>query len=132
MNGMLRFSGGAKQNPAIDIWLKQQAPELGAIARKWFIQMRECGDDVRELMHDGCPVACVGDAPFGYVNVFRAHVNVGFFHGAELEDATGLLEGSGKRMRDVKVRPGADLNLAALSALIDAAYVDIKSRLEAE
>jgi hypothetical protein len=132
MNGMLRFSGGAKQNPAIDIWLKQQAPELGAIARKWFIQMRECGDDVRELMHDGCPVACVGDAPFGYVNVFRAHVNVGFFHGAELEDATGLLEGSGKRMRHVKVRPGADLNLAALSALIDAAYVDIKSRLEAE
>ena len=129
---MLRFSGGAKQNPAIDIWLKQQAPELGAIARKWFIQMRECGDDVRELMHDGCPVACVGDAPFGYVNVFRAHVNVGFFHGAELEDATGLLEGSGKRMRHVKVRPGADLNLAALSALIDAAYVDIKSRLEAE
>ena len=132
MNGMLRFSGGAKQNPAIDIWLKQQAPELGAIARKWFIQMRECGDDVRELMHDGCPVACVGDAPFGYVNVFRAHVNVGFFHGAELEDATGLLEGSGKRMRHLKVRPGADLNLAALSALIDAAYVDIKSRLEAE
>jgi len=132
MNGMLRFSGGAKQNPAIDIWLKQQAPELGAIARKWFIQMRECGDDVRELMHDGCPVACVGDGPFGYVNVFRAHVNVGFFHGAELEDATGLLEGSGKRMRHVKVRPGADLNLAALSALIDAAYVDIKSRLEAE
>jgi len=132
MNGMLRFSGGAKQNPAIDIWLKQQAPELGAISRKWFIQMRECGDDVRELMHDGCPVACVGDAPFGYVNVFRAHVNVGFFHGAELEDATGLLEGSGKRMRHVKVRPGADLNLAALSALIDAAYVDIKSRLEAE
>jgi hypothetical protein len=132
MNGMLRFSGSAKQNPAIDIWLKQQAPELGAIARKWFIQMRECGDDVRELMHDGCPVACVGDAPFGYVNVFRAHVNVGFFHGAELEDATGLLEGSGKRMRHVKVRPRADLNLAALSALIDAAYVDIKSRLEAE
>ena len=83
-------------------------------------------------MHDGCPVACVGDAPFGYVNVFRAHVNVGFFHGAELEDATGLLEGSGKRMRHLKVRPGADLNLAALSALIDAAYVDIKSRLEAE
>ena len=132
MNGILRFSGGAKRNPAIDVWLNQQAPELGAIARKWFIQMRECGDDVRELMHDGCPVACVGDAPFGYVNVFRAHVNVGFFHGAELEDATGLLEGSGKRMRHVKVRPGADLNLAALSALIDAAYVDIKSRLEAE
>ena len=35
-------------------------------------------------------------------------------------------------MRHVKVRPGADLNLAALTTLIDAAYVDIKSRLELE
>jgi len=131
MNGMLRFSGAVKRDPAVDVWLNEQAPELGAIAHKWFVRMRECGDDVRELMHDGCPVACVRDAPFGYVNVFKAHVNVGFFFGAELQDPTGLLEGSGKRMRHVKVKPSADLNFAALSALIDAAYADIKSRLEA-
>ena len=132
MNGMLWFSGAVKRDPSIDVWLNEQAPELGAIAHKWFVQMRECGDDVRELMHDGCPVACVGDAPFGYVNVFKAHVNVGFFFGAELEDPAGLLEGSGRRMRHVKVRPGTDLNVAGLSALIDAAYADIKSRLEVE
>ena len=74
----------------------------------------------------------MGDVPFGYVNVFRAHVNVGFFLGAELADPTSLLEGSGKRMRHVKVTPGADLDVAALSALIDAAYADITSRLKAE
>jgi hypothetical protein len=94
--------------------------------------MRECGDDVSELVHDGCPVACVGDAPFGYVNVFRAHVNVGFFLGAELEDPAGLLEGKGIRMRHVTLRPGLEYNSTALSALIDAAYADIKSRLVAE
>ena len=132
MNGMLLFSGAVKRSAAIDAWLNEQAPELGAIAQTWFIQMRECGDDVRELMHDGCPVACVGDAPFGYVNVFKAHVNVGFFFGAALEDPAGLLEGTGKRMRHVKVKPGADLNVTALSALVDLAYVDIKARLEAE
>ena len=132
VNGMLWFSGAVKRDPSIEVWLNEQAPELGAIAHKWFVQMRECGDDVRELMHDGCPVACVGDAPFGYVNVFRSHVNVGFFLGAELEDPAGLLAGSGRRMRHVKVRPGADLNVAGLSALIDAAYADIKSRLEVE
>ena len=132
MHGMLWFSGVVKRDPAIDIWLNEQPPELGTIAQHWFVRMRECGDDVLELMHDGCPVACVGDVPFGYVNVFRAHVNVGFFLGAELEDPTGLLEGRGKRMRHVKVKPGADLNDAALSALIDAAYADIKSRLVAE
>lgn len=130
MNAMLRFSGAVKRSPAIDVWLNEQTPELGAIARRWFARMRKCGDEVRELMHDGCPVACVGDAPFGYVNVFRAHVNVGFFFGAALKDPAGLLEGSGKRMRHVKLKPSAALNVAALSALIDAAYEDIKSRLE--
>jgi hypothetical protein len=128
----LRFSGAVKRDPAIDVWLNERAPDLGAIAHRWFVRMRECGDDVRELMHDGCPVACVGDAPFGYVNVFTAHVNVGFFLGAELEDPASLLVGTGKRMRHVKTRPSADDNVAALGALIDAAYVDIKSRLAAE
>ena len=132
MNGMLRFSGSVRREPVIDVWLSEQAVKLGAIARKWFVRMRECGEDVRELMHDGCPVACVEDVPFGYVNVFKAHVNVGFFFGAQLRDPRGLLEGSGKRMRHVKVKPGEELDSAALSALIDAAYFDVKPRLESE
>jgi len=106
--------------------------ELRSIATKWFVQMRRCGDDVRELMHDGCPVACVEDAPFGYVNSFKNHVNVGFFRGAKLDDPAGVLQGSGKRMRHVKLNPGRELNAAALSDLIDAAYMDIKARLDAE
>src|SRR5262245_26028983 len=129
MKGMLRFSGPVKRDPAIDVWLNGRPPELGAIAHKWFVRIRECRDDVRELMHDGCPVACIEDAPLAYVNAFRAHVNVGFFYGAELEDPSGLLQGTGKRMRHVKVTPGLDLNAEALNALIAASYADIKSRL---
>ena len=91
--------------------------------------MRNCGDDVRELLHDGHPTACVGEAAFGYVNAFRAHVNVGFFRGAELEDPAGLLEGSGKRMRHVKLLPGKTVNAGALSTLIGAAYADMKKRI---
>ena len=132
MSGILWLEGAVKREPAIDVWLNDQPPELGAIARRWFQRMRACGNDVRELMHDGCPVACVGDAPFGYVNVFRAHVNVGFFLGAELEDPLGLLKGSGRRMRHIKLRPEDEVKIAALNALIDAAYADIKSRLVAE
>jgi hypothetical protein len=92
--------------------------------------MRNCGEDVRELVHDGCPVACLGDAPFGYVDVFTAHVNVGFFHGAALADPARLLQGNGKYMRHVKLRPGAPANAAALHRLIEAAYWDIKARVE--
>ena len=94
--------------------------------------MRQCGDDVRELIHDGCPVACVDDAAFAYVNVFKAHVNVGFFHGADLPDPSGLLEGTGRRMRHVKVRPGFELDAETLTRLIDFAYEDIKGRLGPE
>jgi len=126
----LRFDGAVERDPAIDAWLKERDGELGAIAREWFEAMRKCGDEVRELLHDGCPVACLGDAPFGYVNVFTAHVNVGFFHGASLPDPARLLQGSGKRMRHVKLRPGTATNVAALRTLVERAYVDIKDRVE--
>ncbi len=126
----LRFDGAIERDPAIDAWMKVHAGELGDLAHQWFKRMRNCGDEVRELLHDGCPVACLGDAPFGYVNVFTAHVNVGFFHGASLSDPARLLQGTGKFMRHVKLRPGTAANTAALSKLIDAAYLDIKSRVE--
>jgi hypothetical protein len=106
------------------------AGDLGDIARHWFDRMRACGDDVRELMHDGAPTACVSDAAFGYVNAFTSHVNVGFFYGAFLADPAGLLEGTGKRMRHVKLRPGADVNSIALGKLVEDAYSDLKIRLE--
>jgi hypothetical protein len=132
MNAILRFSGAVEKDPAIDSWLIRHAEDLRSIARPWFERIRECGADVRELVHDGCPVACVDDAPFAYVNIFRAHVNVGFFYGAALEDPVGLLEGSGKRMRHVKLKPGFDVDSSALDALITSAYLDIKARLETE
>jgi hypothetical protein len=127
---LLRFNGAVERDPAIDVWMKEHAGESGAMARHWFELMRNCGDEVRELFHDGCPVACLGDAPFGYVNVFTRHVNVGFFHGAALQDPARLLQGTGKFMRHVKLRPGTPINAAALSRLIDVAYSDIKMRVE--
>jgi hypothetical protein len=127
---LLRFDGAVERDPAVDAWIKEHAGGLGAIAHQWFAMMRKCGDEVRELLHDGCPVACLGDAPFGYVNVFTSHVNVGFFHGAALPDPARLLQGTGKFMRHVKLRPGAATNAAALTRLIEAAYADIKARVE--
>jgi hypothetical protein len=127
---LLRFDGAVERDPAIDAWMNAHAGELGALAHRWFEVMRKCGDEVRELLHDGCPVACLGDAPFGYVNVFTSHVNVGFFQGAALRDPERLLQGTGKFMRHVKLRPGTVTNDAELRRLIDAAYTDIKERVE--
>jgi hypothetical protein len=127
---LFRLNGAVERDPAIDGWMKEYAGELGAIAQKWFEAMRECGDEVRELLHDGCPTACLGDAAFGYVNVFTSHVNVGFFQGSSLPDPARLLQGTGKFMRHVKLKPETATNTAALSTLIETAYSDIKARVE--
>ena len=129
-SGLLRFNGAVERDPAIDAWFKAHPGELGAIAHKWFKVMRNCGDEVREVLHDGFPTACLGDVPFAYVNVFTAHVNVGFFQGARLPDPAGLLQGAGKYMRHAKLKPGTPTNATALTALIEAAYSNIKSRVE--
>ena len=63
-------------------------------------------------------------------SMFTSHVNVGFFHGASLADPARLLQGTGRFMRHVKLRPGTATNTAALRSLIDAAYSDIKARVE--
>jgi hypothetical protein len=130
--GLMRFPTAVEREPAIEIWMEEHSDELGAIAGRWFEVMRNCGDDVRELLHDGHPTACLGDAAFGYVNAFKAHVNVGFFRGAELADAKRLLEGTGKFMRHVKLSPERDVDAAALTKLIETAYIDMKRRAEAE
>jgi hypothetical protein len=127
---LLRFDGVVERDPAIERWFKGHRGELGEIGRRWFAVMRGCGDEVREVFHDGCATACLGDVPFAYVGVFTAHVNVGFFYGAALADPKRLLQGSGKRMRHVKLTPGTDVDDAALRSLIAAAYLDVKERVE--
>ena len=129
---ILRFPGAVKRDPAIAAWMREHAGELGTIAQRWFEVMRDCGDDVRELLHDGHPTACIGDAAFAYVNAFKAHVNVGFFRGAEISDPEGLLQGTGKFMRHVKLGPGRRIDATALGMLIETAYTDMTARLAAD
>ena len=132
MNQLFRFSSTVKCCPDVNIWMDEHSDELGAIARHWFDVIRDSGNDVRELLHAGYPIACVSDAAFAYVNAFKAHVNVGFFRGAELADPKGLLEGTGKYMRHFKLRPDDDIDATALTELIESAYADMKRRLEAQ
>lgn len=127
---LMRFPSAVRRDSSVAAWLDRSNDERHALARRWFARMKKCGDDVMELMHDGCPTACVGDAAFAYVGIFTSHVNVGFYFGALLEDPAGLLEGTGKRMRHVKLRANGAIDEPALIVLIERAYADIKRRLE--
>ena len=97
---LLRFETAAKRDPAIEAWFESRASELRTLARPWYERMRQCGDDVRELL--------------------RAH----------LADPAGLLEGTGKNMRHVKLRPGSEIDRQALAGLIQAAYWLVQSPAE--
>lgn len=129
---LFRLDGAERRSAPVAGWLDGEPAELRGLARVWFEQIRACGDDVCELLHDGCPVACVQGAAFAYVNAFSAHVNVGFHHGAALPDPARLLEGTGKRMRHVKLRPAVPMDEAALRALVRAAHLDVLERLRAD
>lgn len=126
-DALMRFPSAVRHDSAVEAWFRDDAP-LRWTLRPWFEMMRGLGDDVRELIHDHAPTACIGDAAFAYVNAFTAHAAIGFFRGAALPDPARLLEGTGKRMRHVKLRPGVAIDEAALAALIRAAYDDMRER----
>ena len=146
MSGLFRIGRSFEHDPRIETWfvgdvrmdreadtlLPEPQDLVRRLAQAWFDRLRACGPDVREIFHDDCPVACVEDAPFAYVNAYKAYAAVGFFHGAALPDPSGLLEGAGKRMRHVKLRPGEPVNEAALEVLIAAAYRHIRERVAAD
>ena len=114
MDGLFRFSDAIRHSPAVERWFLTQPPGLGDRAERWFNALR----------------GCVEDAAFAYTSVHATHVNVGFYRGAELPDPAGLLQGTGKRMRHVRLPAGEEIDEAALEALIAAAYADMKARLE--
>jgi hypothetical protein len=120
--------GATRRDPAVEAWFQAIDP-IRDLVRPWFERLRALGPDIRETLHDHAPTACLGDAAFAYVNAFTAHAAIGFFHGADLSDPHRLLEGTGKRMRHLKLRPSHPTDEAAVAALIDAAYADIRARL---
>ena len=131
-DALFLLPGAVARDPAVDAWFGQQRDDLGRLARTWFDRLRACGDDVAVCLHDDQPTACVGDAAFAYVDAFTSHVNVGFFFGASLPDPAGLLQGTGKRGRHVKLKPETPVDATALEALIRAAYHDMQDRVAAE
>jgi hypothetical protein len=128
-SGLFLLSGAQRNDPVVDAWFAAHPGATGELARSWFDQLLRCGGDVCQLLHDGCPVACVNDAALGYVNVFTRHASLGFFNGADLDDPSGLLQGTGKRMRHIKLLPDAPPDARAVHRLIEDACADLRNRL---
>jgi hypothetical protein len=68
---------------------------------------------------------------YAYIGVQRSHVNLGFYHGSALADPAGLLEGTGRRLRHVKVRSAAEAGSAPLAELLLRAIADRRRKSRA-
>ena len=92
---------------------------------------REIVSSVRQILIEAAPEAdeaikwaqpvYSSNGPFAYIKVFKNSVNFGFWRGVDLKDPKGLLEGSGDKMRHVKLSWCDQIDQAAFSDLINQA-----------
>jgi hypothetical protein len=66
---------------------------------------------------------------FCYIGAHRDHVNLGFYYGAELPDPKGLLEGTGKKLRHIKIRDKEESAQPALRHLLQVSLEERKKAL---
>lgn len=68
---------------------------------------------------------------FCYIGVHRNHVNLGFYYGAELSDPAGLLEGTGKKLRHIKIRDDEAIDQPAHRRLVQLSLKERETALGA-
>ena len=76
---------------------------------------------LREDIKWHVPVYSLGTTPIVSIEGFKAHVNLKFFKGADLEDRDGILEGTGKGVRHARFRSPEDVEENKIRPLIDEA-----------
>lgn len=113
-------------DPAVDTFLKGYPPPVREIAVKARETILSVMPNATEKVYPGWKVIQYGtDA--GMKNVFaaisplRERVNLGLANGAELSDPEGLLEGTGKGIRHVKLTSPEAATTPAIRALLEGA-----------
>ena len=109
---------------AVDALVAQHPPELQAIEHRLRSLIFELYPDVREYVDTGNGLLGYASGPAMRDLLFaiiahRSHVNLQFADGASLPDPDGLVEGTGKRIRHVKVRDVEEADRPAVRALVE-------------
>ena len=102
--------------------LVHNKPESQQLALALRALIRRLVPKAKEKVYRGWGVADYGfgESGRGFLSIGpqKSYVNLYFMNGVDLPDPTSLLEGSGKRLRHVKIRNPADLKKKALQILI--------------
>jgi len=97
---------------------------VAAIARKLRALIEDIYADTVEVPWANQGVIGYGVGPrkmsehFCYIGLYKGHVNLGFFHGSALPDPAGMLEGTGKKLRHIRIRDDAAIEKEAIRELI--------------
>jgi hypothetical protein len=105
----------------VEDWLRTVSGDERDLAAAVLAFVREALDEAEETVKWNQPCFVVGGSNCLYVSAQSGYVNLGFYEGAALDDPAGLLEGTGKAMRHVKVSDPAALADPGLEALVLAA-----------
>ncbi len=114
--------------------IDDSSAEVQAIARRLRQLIIEIYPEVTEVPWPKQGIAGYGVGPkkmsehFCYIGTQSNRVNLGFFYGADLTDQEGLLEGTGKNLRHVKVKSVEQAEQASIRELIE---LSIQERVSA-
>lgn len=110
-------------------------PKIEQIARGLRTLILDIDANAVEVVRLGDHAASFGLGPkkmseaYAYIMPKQAYVNLGFYNGAALADPAGLIEGTGKRLRHVKVHSNEEVTQPALLRLIAAALAERRQAL---
>ena len=102
-------------------------PEVAALAQQARALIHDVMPNVVEVVWATQRMAGYGIGPkkmseqFCYIGPFKNHVNLGFYYGADLADPGNLLEGTGQKLRHIKIRQLDQLENPAVRDLVVAA-----------
>jgi hypothetical protein len=113
-------------DPAVDIFLRSYPPEVRAIALKTRDVIRDVLPTVTEKVYPGWKVIEYGagqnrEDVFAVISPQRERINLGLANGADLPDPEGLLEGSGKGIRHIKITSAQAADAPAVRDLVQGA-----------
>jgi hypothetical protein len=110
-------------------------PEMRPIAERLREIVVEVDPETVEVVRLGDRAATYGVGPkkmsegYAYILPHKNWVNLGFYKGADLPDPAGLMEGTGKKLRHVKVRSVEDAERPEISTLIEEALAEREQAL---
>jgi hypothetical protein len=101
----------------VDQYLEGLEPWQADIARELRTILQKAAPGAKESFKWAQPVY-ESNGPFAYIKAFKNAVNFGFWRGVDLRDPKGVLQGSGGKMRHIKLSQLADIDAELFSELI--------------